>query len=166
MVKHHLSALNGSSVTGCQLPLSSDPSRVKTHRADSVSESFQEVRFSFLRLHRCCLPSILRRTISSFSSPLRPLRPGSGFKKRKQHREARLKRGFQVSNDGTVGLHTSQDGASPACSCSCRRTRFSSVAHSRSPEPDSDRNSSCLGGVHPPELTGTRRGRSRPGDSC
>lgn len=159
-MKHHLSAQKGSSVRACQLPLSSDPSRVKTCRADSVSESSQEVRFSFLRLHRPPLPFILRPTISSFCSMLRRL------KMRKQPRPPGSERRLQVSTDLTSGLHTSQDGASPAGSCSWRWTRFSLTAHSRSPEPDSGRTSSCLGWAHPPEPTGTWRGRPRPGDSC
>lgn len=73
-MKHHLSALKGSSATGCQSSLSSDTSRVKRCRARSVSGSFQEVRFSFLKLQRRGMPCILRWTSSSLSSSVRPLR--------------------------------------------------------------------------------------------
>lgn len=85
-MKHHLSALKGSSVTGYQSPLSSDPFRVKTCRARSVSGSFQEVRFSFLRLQRRLSPRILRWTTSSFSAPFRHLRGESILGTRKKHK--------------------------------------------------------------------------------
>lgn len=84
MVKHHLSALKGNSVTGYQSPLSSGPFRVKTYRAHSVSGSFQEVRFSFLRLQRRRSPCILSWTTSSFSSSFRHLRYESGLVARKK----------------------------------------------------------------------------------
>lgn len=87
-MKHHLSARKGSSVTGHQSLLSSDPSdpvRVKICRARSVSGSFQEVRFSFLRLQRRLPPCVLRRTASSFSSSFRHLRGESVLETRKKH---------------------------------------------------------------------------------
>lgn len=87
-MKHHLSALKGSSVTGYQSSLSSDPSdpfRVKICRARSVSGSFQEVRFSFLRLQRRRPPCVLRWTTSSFSSSFRHLRCESVLETRKKH---------------------------------------------------------------------------------
>ena len=76
-MKHHLSALKGSSVIGRQASLSSDSFRMKTWRARSVSGSFQEVRFSFLRLQRCLCPCVLRLRTSSTSSSFRHLRYGS-----------------------------------------------------------------------------------------
>lgn len=84
-MKHHLSALKGSSVTGYQSLLSSEPSRVNMCRAGSVSGSFQEVRFSFLMQHRRLSPCNLRWMTSSFSSLFRQLRYGSVSQTRNKH---------------------------------------------------------------------------------
>lgn len=159
-MKHHLSALKGSSVTGCQYPFSSDPSRVKICRAHSVSGSFQVVRFSFLRLQRCPSPCVLRMTSSSFTSSLRFLGHESVLLTREEH-EAKL---CYLANNSFI--HTWWCEAAPTDFYSDRWKLSSSARCSRSPEPDSGRTNSYLAWVHLVGWTDTLRGTPQPRDSC
>lgn len=142
-------------MTECQFSLSSENFMVKMFRACSVSGSFQEVRFSFLRLHRHSSPFALRLMTSSLSSSRRHL-----------IYESVSVISEVLVNQWIITSQTLSHVAAPEGSGSNKWTLCFSTLDRKFPEQGSSMISSWMDWVHVPGLTGTSRRRLQPEDSC